>query len=232
MGLDIDKFNKMIDQASKIVSCDSNCQRAKRKEELKQKFISARANVQTAPDQLNLATKRYFAFSNGPAMYEEITTDELKKKAKLLSAEIASNFLSEVDQIMNNLQEYSSALNGAKLADEYNKTLIAKIVELQNKLYSSINGTVTNDRRSYYELESIAYLRRWNYFFTIIFYVLVIALVLSFILVPNNNGLGKKIVISIALASYPFYILHIAKFVNKTYNKILKVVPKDIYKNM
>ncbi len=37
MGLDIDKFNEMINQASKIVSCDADCQRTKRQELLKKK---------------------------------------------------------------------------------------------------------------------------------------------------------------------------------------------------
>jgi hypothetical protein len=232
MGLNIDKFNEMIDKASKIVSCDADCQRAKQKERLKRRFERARANVQTAPDQLNLATKQYFAFSNGAPMYAKITTDELMQKAKLLSAEIANNFLSEVDATMNNIQDYTSALNDAKLANEYNKELIKQIIQLQNVLYNAINGAVTNNRKSYYESESLANLRKWNYLFKIVFYVIVVALSLSFVLVPNSISTGKKIGISIALFTYPFYILYIAKFVLRIYNSILNVLPKNIYNNI
>ena len=232
MGLDIDKFNRMIDEASKIVSCDADCQRTKRKEMLKQKFAEARSNVQTAPDQLNLATKRYFAFSNGKTMYEKITTEELAQKAKLLSAEIASNFLSEVDSTTNNLQENGSALTDAKIAHEYNQELIKQIVQLQNVLYNAINGTVTNNRKSYYESESTANLRKWNYIFMIIFYTLTIALALSLVLSPNSNSTGKKMVICVALVTYPFYILYIAKFIMRIYNSVLNILPKNVYNNI
>lgn len=232
MGLDIDKFNAMIAEASKIVSCDADCQRTKRKEMLKQRFIEARANVLTAPDQLNLATTQYFAFSNGKTMYEAITTDELAKKAKLLSAEIASNYLSEVDETTNSLRDYSSALTDAKFANEYNKELVQKIVQMQNTLYNAINGSVTNNRKSYYEIETTDNLRKWNYIFTIIFAVLVIALALSFVLVPNTNSTGKKIFICVALVTYPFYILYIAKFLGRIYNAILNVLPKNVYKDI
>ena len=232
MGLDIDKFNEMIDQASKIVSCDAECQRTKRKEMLKKRFEEARANVQTAPDQLHLATNQYFAFSNGKTVFEKISTDGLKQKAKLLSAEIASNFLSEVDATMNNLQDHSSALNDAKLANEYNKELIKQIIQLQNILYAAINGSVTNNRKSYYESESIEHLRKWNYLFKIVFYVLVVALSLSFVLVPNSNSTAKKIGISIALFTYPFYVLFIAKFFMWIYDELIKVLPKNVYKHI
>jgi hypothetical protein len=231
-GLDIDKFNKMIDQAAKIVECDAECQRTKRQELLKKKFIDARANLQTAPDQLSLASKQYFAFSNGKTKYEEITTQELVKKSKLLSAEIASNFLSETDIVRNSLQDYSDALTDAKMANEYNNELIKKIVQLQNILYDEINGTVTNNRKSYYENESMTNLRKWNYIFMIVFYVLVIGLSVSFVMVPNTNSTAKKIVICVLLVLYPFYILYVANIFGRLYNSVLDILPKNVYNNI
>jgi hypothetical protein len=228
MGLDIDKFNEMINQASKIVSCDSDCQRTKRQELLKKKFAEAQANAQSAPDQLNIASKKYFAFSNGKMMYEKIATDELIVKSKLITSEIASNFLIQSEEAKNSLQDYSSALTDAKIADEYNKELIKQIVQLQNVLYKSINGTVTNHRKSYYESETTANLRKWNYIFIIIFYVLVIALSLSFFLVPNTNSLVKKIVVCVALATYPFYIMYIAIFLGRIYNNAKSTLPSTL----
>ena len=232
MGLDIDKFNEMINRASKIVSCDADCQRTKRQKLLKKKFAEARANAQSAPDQLNIASKKYFTFSNGKMMYEKIATDELIVKSKLITSEIASNFLSQSDAAKNSLQDYNSALTDTQLADEYNEELIKQIVQLQNLLYESINGTVTNHRKSYYESETIANLRKWNYIFIIIFYVLVVALSLSFVLVPNTNSLAKKLVVCVALATYPFYIMYVAKFVGRIYNDTVSVLPKNVYNNI
>jgi hypothetical protein len=232
MGLDVDKFNKMIDQASKLVSCDAECQRTKRQELLKKKFADARANLQTAPDQLSLASKQYFAFSNGKTKYEEITMQELVKKSQLLSSEIATNFLGETDAARNSLRDYSDALTDAKIANEYNNELMKKIVQLQNILYNEINGTVTNNRKSYYENESMANLRKWNYIFIIVFFVIVIGLAISFVLVPNTNSNTKKIVICIMLALYPFYILYVANICIRVYNLVLKVLPKNIYNNI
>jgi len=230
--IDIEKFNQMIDQASKIVSCDAECERTKRQELLKTKFADARANLQTAPDQLSLASKQYFSFSNGQTKYDEITTQELVKKSKLLSAEIASHFLDEANVARNSLQDYSNALTDAKMANEYNDILINKIDELQNILYNDINGTVTNNRKSHYETESMANLRKWNYVYLIVFYVLVIGLSFSFVVVPNTNSAVKKIVICVMLILYPFYILYVANICGRLYNSVLSVLPKNIYNNI
>lgn len=231
-GLNIDKFNKMIDAAAAIVVCDSTCERTKQQEALKKKFTDAQANLHTAPDQLNLASKQYFAFSNGKTKYEEITEQELTKKAKMISTEIANNFLGEVDQSQQSLQTYSADLRDAKMAKEYNNLLIKQIRELQNILYDLINGTVTNNRKSYYEDESTSNLRSWNYVFMVIFYVLTIAISASFFLAPNTLTKPKKIGIIVTLVFYPFYIMYIANIVMRLYNSVASVFPKNVYGNI
>lgn len=230
-GLDVSKYNKMIAAAAAIVTCDPECQREKMKEELKQKFKEAQVNLHSAPEQLSLASKRYFEFSNGKPKYEEIFSQELMKQSKSLSEEIVQKFMGGAAQTGQNVEKYVSDAFDLKTAQELNKVLEMKIVSLQNELYKIINGTVTNDRKYYYGNESIDYLRKWNYAFMILFFILFVALSASLFLVPNAQSTPAKIAIIVAVALYPFYIMYIAGFIGRIYSFIVSVFPKNIYKD-
>jgi hypothetical protein len=230
-GLNVSKYNKMIAAAAAIVTCDPECQREKMKEKLKQKFKDAQTNLHSAPEQLSLASKRYFEFSNGKPKYEEIFTQELMKQSKSLSQEIVQRFMGGAAKTGENIEKYVSDAFDLKTAEELNHVLKMKIVSLQNELYKIINGTVTNDRKYYYGNESIDYLRKWNYAFMILFYILFVALSASLFLVRNTKSNPVKIAIIVAVALYPFYIMYIAGFIGITYNIIKSVLPKNIYKD-
>lgn len=232
MGFNVDKFNRMVNQASNIISCDSDCKREKRQELLKKRFETAQYNLHSAPEQLSLATKQYFAFSNGELKYSEITRQELVKKAKLLAAEIAMNFLEHEEKARDNLKIYLSNLTDAKVANEYNLKLKEEIKKLQNILYVTINAATTNDRKSYYEEEGTSYLRSWNSLLKIVFYIFVVALIVSFVAVPNSISMPAKVIITVLLALYPFYILYIAVIFMKLYSDISNVFPSNIYNNI
>jgi len=231
-GLDINKFNSMIAAAAAIVTCDADCEREKMKEELKKKFQDAQSNLHTAPQQLSLASKRYFEFSNGKPKYEEIFSQELMKQSTSLSGEIVQQFFSGVSKIGQNIEKYVSDAVDLKIAGELNKVLEMKITALQNALYKVINGTVTNDRKYYYGNESIEYLRKWNYGLFILFYALFIALSVSLFLVPNTVPALAKPAIMFVVALYPFYIMYIAGVVSIVHGTVAKMLPKNIYKDL
>ncbi len=231
-GLDVNKFNSMIAAAAAIVTCDAECEREKMKEKLKKKFDEAQSNLHTAPQQLSLASKRYFEFSNGKPKYEEIFSQELMKQSTSLSGEIVQQFFSGVSKVGQSIEKYVSDAVDLKIAGELNKVLEMKIVALQNALNKVINGTVTNDRKFYYGNESIEYLRKWNYGLMIVFYTLFIAMSVSLFLVPNKVPPLAKPVIMFAIALYPFYIMYIAGFVSVVYGSVTQMLPKNIYKDL
>jgi|LakMenEpi03Aug12_release.lakeMendotaPanAssembly.Ray.scaffolds.fasta_scaffold341351_1 hypothetical protein len=230
-GLDVNKFNSMIAAAAAIVTCDAECEREKKKEELKKKFKDAQSNLQSAPKQLSLASKRYFEFSNGKPKYEEIFAQELTKQSKSLSGEIVQQFFGGVSKVGESIEKYISDAIDLKIAKELNEVLEMKIVALQNTLYKVINGTVTNDRKFYYGNESIEYLRKWNYGLMILFYTLFIALSASLFLAPNTLPTPAKFAIMVAVSLYPFYILYIAGIISVVYGSVMKILPKNVYKD-
>ena len=74
--------------------------------------------------------------------------------------------------------------------------------------------------------------RKWNYGLFILFYALFVALSVSLFLVPNTVPALAKPAIMFAIALYPFYIMYIAGFVSIVYGSVMKMLPKNIYKNM
>jgi hypothetical protein len=62
---DLNKFNSFLDAASQAISCDSNCQRNKTAEQLKNKYMNAESNLTLAEPQYQLAKQNYYTYVSG-----------------------------------------------------------------------------------------------------------------------------------------------------------------------
>jgi len=60
----IDKYNSFIEKAQKAIMCGSNCQKQKKANELKEKYLASEANLASADNQVYVAEKNYLTFTN------------------------------------------------------------------------------------------------------------------------------------------------------------------------
>ena len=52
----------MIEKSSEAIICGPDCQKIKVSEELKQKYLDAETNLQTAPIKLDESKKNYYVY--------------------------------------------------------------------------------------------------------------------------------------------------------------------------
>jgi hypothetical protein len=57
-----EKINELLEQSSQAIMCGPECQKAKVSEDLKQKYLDAETNMQTAPMQLDQSKKNYYVY--------------------------------------------------------------------------------------------------------------------------------------------------------------------------
>ena len=55
-----DKINELLEKSSEAIMCGPSCQKLKVSEELKQKYLDAETNMQTAPIKLEQSKKNYY----------------------------------------------------------------------------------------------------------------------------------------------------------------------------
>ena len=60
-----DKINELLEKSAEAMMCGPTCQKLKITEELKQKYLDAQTNIQTAPTKLEQTKKNYYIYSEG-----------------------------------------------------------------------------------------------------------------------------------------------------------------------
>jgi hypothetical protein len=98
-----DKINQLLELSSQELICGPDCQQKKISTELKQKYLDAQTNLQTAPINLENTKKNFYVYTEGSPFYDNMLEEELQQKADKISTLISENFNSEVSDanVMN-----------------------------------------------------------------------------------------------------------------------------------
>lgn len=227
-----EKINQLLDFSSENLICGPDCQKNKTSSELKQKYLDAQTNLQIAPINLENTKKNYYVYSEGLPFYNNMLEEELQQKADTISKLVSENFNSEVSDA-NTMNIY---LNTALINSKYTKELLANYLEknkqLELELKESYGDILTNDRKTYYETDALNSLTLWYRLFWYIYYVLVVMIVLAFIFSPIKLLKIQKLIISVLVIFYPYYIDYIVRWVYGLWKLLISRLPKNVYNNL
>lgn len=225
-------INDLLETSAQAIICGPTCQKSKISKELKQKYLDAKTNIQTAPTKLEHSKKNYYTYTKGETYYENMQEEELDEKASKIAELISTNFNNEIKDA-NTMNSY---LNTALINSTYTEDLLEEYLNKNNslklKLKNSRGDIITNDRKTFYEKVELDNLLSWHRFFWYIYYILWVMLVLALILSPSDLTLIKKIVIAIAILAYPYYIDYILRWVYGIWKKIESNLPKNVYNDL
>lgn len=227
-----DKINKLLEMSAEAIMCGPDCQKSKISEELKQKYLDAQTNLQTAPINLENTKKNYYIYTEGRPYYDNMLEDELKQKAEKMSSLLSENFNNELidSETMN------TYLNTALINSKYTKQLLEEYLnknhDLKLQLKERHGDILTNDRKTFYETDAHDRLFLWYRFFWYIYYIVVLMLILALVLSPSKLNIISKIVISIIFIFYPYYITYVTKWIYSQYNWLISKIPKNVYNDL
>lgn len=226
----LDKFNSLIDQATQSISCDSNCQKQRTRDELKQKYLDAQTNLATAPNQVETAKKNYIIFTQGQLGYEEQLDIELKKKATTLATFYADNFNKESQNILSDTETYSGLLSNLRNVFDLFLKYKKENNELFKQLKEETNDILTNERKTYYQDQGISNLKFYYYYFLITIYIIcVLAFGIFNFIYPSQIAWKIRLAIFILLLILPFISTWIlGKIISVIYN-VYNVLPKNVH---
>lgn len=227
-----DKIMDLLEKSTEAIMCGPTCQKLKITDELKQKYLDAQTNLQTAPIKLEQTKKNYYVYSEGETRYNTMLEEELVTKAEKISELLGENFNEEISsaETMNNY------LNTALINSNYTKELLnsytEKNQELKLLLRNRQGDILTNDRKTYYETDALERLQMWYKLWWYIYYILVIVLSIALFVSPNNLGIISKIVLTTVLIAYPTFIDYIIKWVKGLVMGIYSNLPKNVYNDL
>lgn len=231
MVFDINKLNALIDKASRVLSCDANCQRNQQIASLRQKMQVAIDNKQNAPQRLDKAVKDYIVYSKGAPVFNDYQATTLKAEAKQNVVDYKAKYDDVAKQIQINLTTYSGLLVNYNNLLYSNQQYEAENKKLNDEFKKANSDTNTNQRKTFYENENIDSL---NYYYSIIRFIYVIVIIVYCYLFIRGSfsrfSFRAKIIVLVLLIVYPFVSTRLLNFFLMIYSKIVSVLPTMPFK--
>jgi hypothetical protein len=225
-------INSFIDKATKALGCDSNCQRQKTINELKQKYLAAKTNLITAPSQVETSYKNYLVYLEGEPAYLEYKESELHAKAEQITSTIQKDITNIINNETRNVNTYNGLLINLNNIYEYYQGYLKENIELENKLKTMKSDIVTNDRKTYYEEQGIESLKKYYIIIFIVYAIVVVSFIVCCFVMSSNLSIKIKVVILVLLIIYPFISSWLLTQMIHLYNKTTELLPKNVYKNI
>ena len=205
-------FNKMNKQLS---TCNAECQRKKRLEQLKTDFVNAQNRVQNSPPELDNAEKHYLIEKYGNTYYNNLLENRAKSEAR--------RNVNDWNKIINPVfEDLETKINFVESQHSYRKNINhveTSYTKELNKLKKEIEDTTSkkqvNQRLGFYYSNSSETLNNITYYLKILYWILV---TISIILI-----LYKKKYKQPSYWPYFLFIITFPLLLNLGYTNIMKV---------
>jgi len=229
-NFNIGKFNSFIQAASQQISCGSECQKQKKAEELKNKYLNAEANLSLAEPQYQISKKEYYSYVNGENSYNQMLEEEESSRADKITEKINDKTTTTINNINSLLQTYDGLLinfrNVLDLFRQYKK----ENRFLEQKLKDESNDVLMNNRKTYYEDQNISSLNSIYYYILLIIYIIVVICFIVFSLIyPSPISLKLKLLLLVVFIALPFISTFILGKIIEFIYWIFNLLPKNVY---
>jgi hypothetical protein len=231
-NVDVNKFNDFLDNANQALACDSKCQERKNKLELKKKYLEAKTNLLTAPAQVETSYKNYLTYTQGDSAYNEYKENELKQKAQTIITTFQSNFTESIEKAKESHDTYGGLLLNFKHVVELYTNLLKENVMLSLQVKNKSSDVLTNDRKTFYEDQSIDSLNFYHIIILIIYIICLIVFAVSIFVFPSTSSKASLIGTLVFFIIYPFICLRLFMFLYYVRDIIMSIFPKDVYKDI
>lgn len=232
MEYNLDKFNSLIEQASQAISCGKECQEKQTLNELRQKYEDAQLNRMNAGYNEKMAAKNYITYAKGEEGYDEYITELLTKESNAIVKYIKDFFNENIKELEQKLNNYDNLNANYQNIAELHKKYNVENDELFADLKYTSSTVITNNRKTYYEDQSIQTLNNIYYILLFVYIIGVIVFTVSIFLYPTGKPIGQSLMVVVLMILYPFISLYIFKKLYQLYNFIVSLLPKNVYKTL
>ena len=224
-----DHFNNLLEQARTAVTCDSDCQHRKKAQELKDKYLAAKAKVLSGPNDANVAEKKYLLFTQGQSGYNDHLDNTLHAKADKISEMVLKKFKDDAKNVSSSILTYHSLfINHSNVLDLYKKYKEENII-LEKNVKNDSSDILTNQRKTFYEDQGIDSLNLYYYIMTIVYIITLIGFAISIIFAPSAFSTMAKCGILVGLIILPFISSRIVSLIVSAAHTIYDATPKNVH---
>jgi hypothetical protein len=234
------QINKMMEQvdaalaeSAKSLTCGPDCQAQENIQTLRQIYLDAELNLQTAPTTLSVAEKNYLVSVLGEAGYVDYMTTRYTVQANQIGDKITSSFEKVATESTKLIDIYESLYtNYDYLEDLYNNYTTVN-TDLKKDINQSTGDVVTSDRKTYYESQNYNYLKNWYTAYKFVYIVIIIIFIIFLFIRKSEYSFVSRVFILILFILYPIYITQSVFWIwNHVILRIWELLPSNIYKSL
>jgi hypothetical protein len=223
-------FNSLMNQASQAMSCNSECQKQRTIDDLKQKYLNAQSNVETAPEQLSSSKKNYMLFTDGQPAYDDYLDKTLETSATQIATTFKTTFKADAVKMVANVQTYKGLLVNLKNVEDLYVKYKLENIRLIKQLKDDTSDILTNERKTFYQDQGIDTLKfLYSYFLITIYVICVIGFGLLNFAFPSKFDWKVRVGVLVGLLILPFVCTWILAFIINMFHKIYSVLPKNVH---
>ena len=204
-GFSNSKIDQMIADANDVIGCGPECQRERRINELQREVNEAKLQIQNAPSDLRRAEQELITFQNGSAAYtEEMRRRYEKEGAAFVKERVLQHetIVRDANTIIDELDTSETYMDNAR---ELLDVKIGKNKLLKSEIDTNTGIVRTNNRRGQYRDEQIDTYSRYQLWTTVLYYVLLVAVIVRLFTKGHSKNKGKWALIAL-FAVIPFLL--------------------------
>ena len=235
-----DQINQMAEQvdsalaeSAKSLTCGPDCQAQENINNLRQIYLDAELNLQTAPTNLSVAEKNYLVSTLGESGYSDYMTTRYTIQANQIGDKVTTSFGKVVTESTKLSDLYETLYTNYDYLEDLYDNYVSINVELKKDINQATGDVVTSDRKTYYETQNNNYLKNWYIVYKFIYIVIIIIFIIFLFVRKSEYSLISRILILIFFILYPIYITQSVFWIwNNMILRIWELLPSNIYKSI
>lgn len=228
----IEQVNDALAKSESSLTCGPDCQAQENIQTLRQIYLDAQLNLQTAPTTLSVAEKNYLVSTLG-AGYSDYMTTRYSVQASQIGDKITTSFEKTVTESTKLSDLYETVYtNYDYLEDLYNNYTTVNTA-LKTDINNATGDVVTSDRKTYYESQNYSYLKNWYTVYKFVYIVIIIIFIIFLFVRKSEYSFVSRVFILILFILYPIYITQSVFWIwNNVILRIWELLPSNIYKSI
>ena len=225
----IQSINDMITTANN--SCDHDCQLAKQKSELKQRYLDAERNVRVAPEKLTQAEHDYLLNRDGPKKYREVLRSHYGKNAEQEMNKLKNEHATIMNEVKKNLMKIESQNVEMYNSSNYKNMLTSTQTRIEDETEDKVRSTTVSSRKIFYMEKQIESFSWWFYLFRNLYWICAMVWI-AIGVIYYRQFTTRSLATFVFIVAYPFFMvwLFVAAYSSVIY--VASLFPRDVYLSM
>jgi hypothetical protein len=234
------QINQMMEQvdaalaeSANSLTCGPDCQAQENIQTLRQIYLDAELNLQTAPTKLSVAEKNYLVSTLGEAGYVDYMTTRYGVQASKIGDKVTASFEKVATESTNLSDLYETLYTNYDYLEDLYNNYVSVNTDLKKDINQSTGDVVTSDRKTYYESQNYNYLKNWYTVYKFVYIVIIIIFIIFLFFRKSEYSFVSRVFILILFILYPIYITPSVFWIwNHVILRIWELLPSNIYKSL